>query len=365
MSTTESSSTTTVDEAAVEEFMGRVLVDVAGSMATRFATIGDVLGLWKDLAAGGPATSSELATRTGLDERYVREWLAGCHAASYVEHDAASGRFTLPAHAVPVLAEEGGTHFFGGSLQMISGMAEVQGQVLDAFRTGGGVPQSAMPHAVFEGIARFTNAWFDHALVPAWMPLLPEIEAALVAGCDVADVGTGAGRALVALAEAYPKSRFVGYEVSPEQVELAQAGLEAAGVTDRARVELVDGSSPLPDQFDVITTFDVIHDAVDPAGLLETIRAALRPGGRYLCLDMHASHELADNVGPIHTLMYGCSIHYCMTTSLAHGGTGLGTCGFNPHVAEEMCRAAGFAGFRIVEIDDPFNLLYEVTVTET
>jgi SAM-dependent methyltransferase len=352
----------TVDEAKVEAFVGQVLGDIAGLMNARLATIGDRLGLWTDLATNGPATSEGFATRAGIVERYAREWLGGMHAAGYLDYDPTTGEYALPAHAVPVLAQEGGPLFFGGSLQLIQGTAGIFEQLCHAFRHGGGVPQSGFGHDVCEGIQRFTNGWFEHELVPEWLPLLPDVAAKLEAGCDVADVGTGAATALVTLATEYPNSRFVGYEVFEPQAELARRNLAAAGLSDRVRIEVVDPDADLPETFDVITTFDVIHDSVDPAGLLGRIRRALRPGGRYVCLDMNASHRPEENVGPLAALFYGISIHYCMTVSLAHGGAGLGTCGFNPHVAEQMCTAAGFSSIRRVEMENPFNCLYEATV---
>jgi SAM-dependent methyltransferase len=363
MTTTHATTTdeTEVDEAKVEAFVGQVLGDLAGLMNARLATIGDRLGLWKELATNGPATSEDFAARAGIAERYAREWLAGMHAAAYLDYEPTTDTYSLPAHAVPVFAQEGGPLFFGGSLQMVQGTATVFEELCDAFRNGGGIPQSGFGHDVYEGIQRFTSGWFEHELVPEWLPLLPDVTAKLEAGCDVADVGTGAGKALIALATQYPNGRYVGYDVFEPQAELARRNLAAAGLSDRVRIEVVDPDADLPDTFDVITTFDVIHDAVDPAGLLARIRRALRPGGRYVCLDVNASHKVEENVGPLASLFYGMSIHYCMTTSLAHGGTGLGTCGFNPHVAERMCADAGFATFRRVEMENPFNTLYEAT----
>ena len=351
---------TDIDQDRLDEFVGKVITDISGTLAAALAGFGDVLGLWKDLDANGPATSATLAARTDTDERYVREWLAGVHAAGYLDYEPATGVYTLSPYAAECFANEGGPVFMGGSLQMLRGMAAAFDEVCTTFRDGGGVPQTHFGHDVYEGISRFTDGWFNNLLVPVWLPLLPDVEAKLEAGCDVADVGTGAGKALITLAERYPNSRYVGYDVHPAQIELAVANAKAAGVDDRVRFEVADGSQGLSQQFDVITTFDVVHDAVDPAGLLRVIRDALRPGGRFVCLDMNASHRPEENVGPLATMLYGCSIHYCMTTSLAHGGAGLGTCGFNPHVAEQMCRDAGFGTFRRVEMDDPFNHLYEI-----
>lgn len=349
------------DEAAVHEFVGKVLGDLSAAMAVKLATIGDRLGLWTELATGGPATSHDLAARAGIVERYAREWLAGMHAAGYLDLDADSGTYTLPAHAHPVLAQEGGPVFFGGVLQEVQGLAPAFDAVCDAFRNGGGASQEHYGPDFWTGLSRFTNGWFENLLVPVWLPLLPDVLAKLEAGCTLADVGTGAGKALIVLAERFPNSRFIGYDAFPAQVELARANVAAAGLSDRITLEVRDvAADGLPAPADVVTTFDVVHDAVDPAGLLRAIRDGLEPDGLYVCLDINASHRAEDNVGPLAALFYGFSVQYCMTVSLAHGGAGLGTCGFNPHTVDAMCADAGFSSVRRVEMENPFNNLFEI-----
>lgn len=349
----------TIDATKVEEFLGKVLTDTSGLTVTVLASIGDRLGLWKDLATNGAATSAELATRTGIHPRYAKEWADGMTAAGYLVYDSGTERFTLPAEHVPVVADEGGAAFFGGMHQMLHGMVNAYDHLLDAFRSGGGVPMSAYHDDTWDGMERFTGGWFNNLLVPEWMPLLPDVETKLQAGSRVADVGCGRGRALTALAEAYPASTFVGYDAFEPSIERARANAEASGVADRVTFEACDGSKGLPETFDVIFTFDVVHDAVDPRGLLRSVREALDPDGVYVCLDINASHRPEENAGPLGALFYGVSVLYCMTTSLAGGGEGLGTCGFNPQVAEQYCKDAGFGAFRRVEMENPFNCLYE------
>lgn len=348
-----------IDESKVEEFVGRVLTDTSAVAVIVLASLGDRLGLWKNLAAQGAATGDELARRTGVDPRYALEWARCMGAAGYLAYDPETGAFSLPAEHAPVVADEGGAVFFGGMHQMLRGFASVYDHLLDAFRAGGGVPQSAYHHDTWEGMERFTAGWFNNLLIPQWMPLLPDVEAKLRSGARVADVGCGRGRALVALAQAYPSSTFVGYDAFGPSVERARANAEAAGVADRVTFELQDVSAGLPQTHDVIFTFDVVHDAVDPRGLLRSIRDALEPDGIYVCLDINASHRPEENAGPLGALFYGVSVLYCMTTSLAGGGEGLGTCGFNPRVAEEYCKDAGFNSLRLVEMENPFNCLYE------
>jgi len=189
---------------------------------------------------------------------------------------------------------------------------------------------------------RFTAGWFENLLVQEWLPAVPAVKAALDRGIDVADVGCGRGRAVIKFVQAFPKSRIVGYDVYQPNIDRAMANAQAAGVAAQARFERLDASKAIPGQYDLITTFDVIHDAVDPRGLLRTIRQALRPGGTYLCLDVNCSDKPEENAGPLASLFYGFSMVYCMTTSLANGGEGLGTCGLPESKLRELALAAGF-----------------------
>jgi 2-polyprenyl-3-methyl-5-hydroxy-6-metoxy-1,4-benzoquinol methylase len=341
-------------------FTGRVLADTAAAATVVIAALGDRLGLFKSLANDGPATSAGLAARTGLDERHVREWLNGMFAADYLTFNPAGSTYAIPAAHVPTLAAEPGPTFCGGVHQELLGAIQRYDDVLDAFRSGGGVHHRHLHPDVGLGTARFTAAWHEYLLVPEWLPLVPEVRALLERGADVADVGCGAGLACISLARAFPASRFVGYDVSVEAVEAARLNAKAAGVADAASFEVLDASQGLPQMFDVITTFDVVHDAVAPRALLRAIRDSLREHGRYLCLDINCSDKTTDNVGPIASLLYGFSLLYCMTTSLAEGGEGLGTLGLPESVLRSLASEAGFSSVRRIEMDNPFNSLYEV-----
>jgi len=349
----------TIDQAKTEAFLGKVLSDTSGMTTTILASIGDRLGLFQHLAQG-PATSAELANRAAINERYAREWLGAMASAGYVVYDPASERFTLPAEHLPVLAQEQGPLFFGGMHQMLAGMVGPLNQLIQAFQHGGGVPQSAYDHNMWDGLERFTAGWFEHLLIPVWLPALPQVQAKLERGARVADVGCGRGRALIKLAQAFPRSRYVGYDSFEPAIEEATARAQAAGVADRVRFEHHDVSRRLPEQYDVITTFDVIHDAIDPRGLLQAIRQALRSDGRYVCLDINCAEHLEGNAGPLGSLFYGCSVLYCMTTSLSGHGEGLGTVGLPEGKLRELSQEAGFSSVRRVPLENPFNNLYEI-----
>lgn len=351
-----------LEQAAVEAFAERVLGDYAGANAFFMAGIGDRLGLFKELAANGAATSDELAIRTRLEERYVREWLGGMAAAGYLDYDPATGRYALPADHVPVLAEEAGPFFFGSAFfDFSTNFGETYRRLVDAFRDGGGVPQSEYGAEVAESIERFTAPWFEHMLVQQWLPLMPDTLAKLEKGAIVCDVGCGRGRALSKLAAAFPRSRFVGYDVYEPAIQAARARVQDAGVADRVRLEVRDAAQGFGERFDVVTTFDVLHDSVDPRGILSAIRSALSSDGRYICLEINCADRPQDNLGPLGTVLYGLSLAYCLPVSLAEGGAGLGTLGLPESRLSELATEAGFSKVRRVPIDDPFNSVYELT----
>jgi 2-polyprenyl-3-methyl-5-hydroxy-6-metoxy-1,4-benzoquinol methylase len=349
-----------LDQAKMEAFVHKVLGDTSATMTTTLAVLGDRLGLFKDLAAHGPATSGELAARAGINERYAQEWLGGMASAGYLEYDPGSRRFTLPPEHAPALAQEGGPVFFGGIYQGLPGLVGVLDQLTAAFRAGGGVPQSAYHDNWWDGMERFSMIWFENLLTQQWIPAMPDVQTKLERGALVADVGCGRGRGLIKLAQAFPNSHYVGYDVFGPTIERATANARAAGVADQVRFAQRDVSQGLPESYDVITTFDVVHDAADPMGLLRTIRQALRPDGVYVCLDINCSDKLEENMGPLGAMFHGVSVLYCMTTSLARGGMGLGTLGFHEPKVRALCAEAGFRRVRRVPLDNPFNNLYEI-----
>ena len=349
-----------IDSAKQEAFVGQVLANASAAMVTTLAALGDRLGLFKTLAASGPATSVEIAARAGIVERYAREWLGGMTSAGYITYDPATRCFALPPEHVAALADEGGPMFFGGVFEMVLSASSVVDRVAEAFRAGGGVPQSAYDDRFWDGMERFSGGWYDNLLVQQWLPAMPDVQRRLRDGADMADVGCGRGRALIRLAQAYPASRYVGYDAFAPSVERATAQAREAGVADRVRYEVRDAASELPGRFDVITTFDVIHDAVDPVAVLRSIFRALKPDGIYVCLDANCSDKLEENTGPIGSIFHGISILYCMTTSLAGGGAGLGTLGLHEHKLRDLATVIGFREVRRMPIEDPFNNVYEL-----
>jgi 2-polyprenyl-3-methyl-5-hydroxy-6-metoxy-1,4-benzoquinol methylase len=348
------------DQAKVEQFVERALSDFSATLTTLLCALGDRLGLFHELATKGPATPAELAERARVSERYAAEWSRGLAAAGYLARDGDDGRYVLPAEHAPVLAHEAGPMFLGGGYQLVPPLAGQVERLAEVFRTGGGVAQEAYGADLWDGMQRFTGTWFENLLLGEWLPACPHLERKLERGCSVADVGCGAGRAVLELAHAYPRSRFVGFDNFEAQIERARENAEREGVADRVRFELLDAAEGLPGRYDIVTTFDVIHDAVDPRGLLRAIRAAVEDDGSYVMLEINCADRHEDNAGPLAAMFYGFSVFYCMTTSLAHGGEGLGTCGMPEAKVRELCAEAGFGTVERVPIENPFNALYEI-----
>jgi 2-polyprenyl-3-methyl-5-hydroxy-6-metoxy-1,4-benzoquinol methylase len=356
-----STATRPFDQARADAFVGKVLGDTVGLASTAMASIGDRLGLFNDLAKNGPTTSAELAARTGTQERYVREWLGAMANAGYLEYDPSSGRYTLPPEHAPVLAQETGPVFFGGVHEEFVGLLGSFEKLLGHIRSGGGLTLDDYPETMYEGIDRFTAGWFENLLLPVWLPLVPHVLGKLQNGARVADVGCGRGRALIKLAQAFPESRFVGYEIHGPNVDRAIDSVRDAGLEDRITIRHADASEGLSGRYDVVTTFDVVHDAVNPRGMLRAIHDTLQPDGSYLCLEISCSDKPEQNQGPIGALLQSCSVLLCLTLSLSGDGEGLGTLGLHEPKLRQLATEVGFSSVRRIPMDNPFNSLYELT----
>ncbi len=249
--------------------------------------------------------------------------------------------------------------FMGGAYQQLFGLVGPLDQLTHSFRHGGGVSQEAYDENLREGMERMSATWFENLLVPQWIEALPEVQAKLVRGASVADIGCGGGRALIKLAQAFPNSHFVGLDAFEPAIARATANAGLAGVGDRVRFKQQDVQEGLPDKYDLITAFDSIHDFADPLAGLSAIHKALLPGGSLLILEINCSSKLEENMGPVGTILYGTSVLYNIPVSLASGGAGLGTMGLPESCLRELCAHAGFSVVRRLPIWNPFNALYE------
>jgi 2-polyprenyl-3-methyl-5-hydroxy-6-metoxy-1,4-benzoquinol methylase len=321
---------------------------------TILVAFGDRLGHFKSLATNGSSTSAQLALHASIDERYAREWLGGMTAAGYLTHDAECGRFALQSEHAPALAEEGGRTPLAVRTKCCSPLSTIFDPLTRAFQQGGGVPPSAYDSRFWEGMDLFTAGWFNNSLLQMWLPAMPDVQSKLESDAELADVGCTRGLALIRLAEAFPASRFVGYDAFEPNINVARERTTRANVSDRVHFEVLDVKSALPRAFDIITAFDVVHDSVDPLGLLRSIRESLASHGIYVCLDTNCSAWLENNIGPIGSLFHGISVLYCMTTSLAKDGAGLGTLGLHEHRLQKYAAVGGFRTVRRA-FQEPFT----------
>jgi 2-polyprenyl-3-methyl-5-hydroxy-6-metoxy-1,4-benzoquinol methylase len=352
-----------LDMGKLQTFAFKVMDDVTAEWIAPLSTVGDRLGLFKTLADSGPVTSAEFAERAGIDERYGREWLSAMACKRYIDYDDSTKRFTLsPEHAM-VLANTESPLYLMGLLVMAQPYYTNIDLLAEAFRHGGGVPQERYGEHFWCGFEQFTYTFFRNSMVQEWFPTMPQVDAALRAGGSVADVGCGNGQALIILAQAYPEASFVGYDNYAPAIAAANENAKAAGLADRLRYEVCDVTQGIPGTYDLITTFDVVHDMPRPRPALREIRNALNPEGTYFVLEFNFYGDLQRNIDHplgIGAFGYSASTNYCMTQALAAGGEGTGTC-MGEEKMRELATEAGFGQFRRMDFaGNPFNIFYEI-----
>jgi SAM-dependent methyltransferase len=346
-----------VDEARLEQFMGKAVTDMAAAMTLLLMTIGDKLGIYKAMAGAGALTSEQVATKTGLNERYVREWLGNQVASGYIEYDAAKKRYTLPEEHALALADEDSPVFLGGAFDLFGATWAAEDKIADAFQTGKGVGWHEQHPRLFRGTERFFRPGYRANLTAAWIPALKGVEKQLNAGASVADVGCGHSASTIIMAEAYPNSMFVGFDYHQASVDEAEKKAAAAGVADRTRFD-VASAKDYPGSYDLICFFDCLHDMGDPVGAAEHARTALRPGGSVLLVEPYANDKLEDNINPVGAMFYGASTFICTPASLSQEvGLGLGAQAGEKRL-RRVFKDAGFKTFRRAT-ETPFNLVFQ------
>jgi SAM-dependent methyltransferase len=346
------------DEHELHALLGRAIVDFGAASIAPLVLIGDRLGLYRALAAHGPLTSTELASRTETSERYVREWLNAQAASRYVAYDAQHGKYFLTPEQALAFAQEDGPAFIIGGFQTAVAAGRIVDRLTDAFRTGEGIGWHEHDHALFHGVARFYRSGYIGNLVQSWIPSLDGVETKLRAGARVADLGCGHGHSTILMAQAFPASDFVGFDYHAESIAEANARASKAGVADRCRFEIA-GAKDFPGRnYDFVTTFDALHDMGDPAGASRHVLQALAPNGSWMIVEPYAGDRVEENLNPVGRAYYAASTLICTPCSLAQEvGLALGA-----QAGEARTRAvvtgAGFARFRRA-MHTPFNLIYE------
>jgi ubiquinone/menaquinone biosynthesis C-methylase UbiE len=350
-----------LDQVKAEAFAGRMVGVLNEGALAIMTSIGHRTGLFDAMSGLPPSTSAQIASAAGLNERYVREWLGAMVVGRVVEHDPEGATYRLPPEHAAWLTRAASPNNIAVTAQFIPGLASVEDEIIESFKEGGGVPYSAFPR-FHEVMVEDSGQTVVAALTDAILPLVPGLTERLEGGIDVLDVGSGSGRAMNLLARKFPNSRFVGYDFSEEAIARARAEAEEYGTTNVC-FEVKDVAN-LDEEagYDLITTFDAIHDQAKPAKVLEGIARALRDDGVYLMQDIAGSSHVHNNLEHLlGTFLYTVSTMHCMTVSLAQDGEGLGTM-WGEERAREMLREAGFAKVEVKQLPQDFaNSYYVVT----
>jgi SAM-dependent methyltransferase len=346
-----------INEEKLNAFMGAFVSDLGAVMHAATVVVGDQLGLYKALAEG-PADAPTLAKRTETDARYLLEWLSAQAASGYVSYDPATQRFSLSEEQAFALAEEGSPAFIPGAFQIAVAQFKAIPKIASALRTGLGLGWHEHDPALFRGTERFFRPGYAAHLVQSWIPALDGVEARLKQGAEVADVGCGHGASTIIMAQAYPRSNFVGFDYHQPSIDFARNAAKEAGVADRARFEVASAKDFAGSDYALVTMFDCLHDMGDPAGASAHVLRTLAPYGAWMIVEPFAGDRLEDNINPVGRVFYSASSFICTPASRAQE---VGAC-LGAQAGEARMRGvvtgAGFKQFRRAA-ETPFNLVYE------
>ncbi len=346
-----------MDHERLMEFLGRVTSDMGATGSAGLVVIGNRLGLYRALAQG-PATPERFAERTGCHERYLREWLRNQAAGGYVSYDATTGEFFLSEEQAFCLADPNGPNVSAAFLIGL-GYLRAEPRLTEAFRTGEGIGWHEHHEDVFVGCDAFFRPGYVAELVPNWIPALDGVEEKLAAGGRVADLGCGLGTSSVLIAQAYPRTTVSGSDYHAESIELARKKAAEAGVGDRVTFEVATAQTFGGTGYDLVTTFDALHDMGDPLGAARRVREALADDGTWLLVEPNASDVVEENFTPVGRLYYAGSTFLCVPNGLSQpGGYALGAQAGEAAI-RDIATAAGFTRFRRAA-ESPFNVVYEI-----
>jgi ubiquinone/menaquinone biosynthesis C-methylase UbiE len=338
-----------INQQVVEAFTGRMLDILNSGSLALMTSIGHRTGLFDTMAGLPPATSGQIAEATGLQERYVREWLGAMVVGRVVDYDPDTATYWLPPEHAAALTRVAAPNNVAAFMQYIGLLGSVEDGIVASFRHGGGVPYSAYPR-FHDVMAEDSGQSVLPALLDHILPLVPGLVEALQRGIEVLDLGCGRGKALILMAENFPNSRFTGYDFSENAIAAARAEAQQKGLSN-IRFEVQDAAILEETQrYDFITTFDAVHDQAKPAAVLGNIQRALKADGVYLMQDIAGSSHVHNNLDhPMGQFLYTVSCMHCMTVSLAYGGEGLGAM-WGREKALQMLAEAGFANVEVKQL---------------
>lgn len=347
-----------IDESKLNAFIGQALGEMGAAMNAALIVLGDKLGIYKAMAGAGPLTSAQVAEKTKLNERYIREWLSAQAAGGFVTYDAAAKTFTLPPEQAFALAAEDSPVFLPGFFNIVSAVMKDVPKIEEGFRTGKGVGWHEHDHELFHGTEKFFRPGYRAHLVSEWIPALDGVEAKLKAGAKVADVGCGLGTSTILMAHAYPKSTFVGSDYHDRSIALATEAAKKAGLSDRVKFEVAAAKNYPGTGYDFVAFFDCLHDMGDPVGAAQHVLKSLAPDGTWMLVEPFANDKLEDNLNPIGRIFYSASTTLCTPASLSQEvGLALGAQAGEARLTKVL-KDAGFTRVRRAT-QTPFNIILE------
>jgi len=348
----------TISEEKLNEFLGKVVCDVGSAASGVLVVIGDKLGLYRAMADSVAVTPAELANRTELSERYVREWLNAQAAGGYVTYDATKGTFTLPPEQAAALADTESPAFVAGLFQVTAAMWAGESKIAANFRTGGGLEWAHQHPCLFEGTERFFRSGYIGNLMSNWIPALDGVEGKLKTGAKVADVGCGLGASTILMAKAFPKSQFHGFDYHAGSIEMARQRAKAQGVSKNVTFDVAKSTDFPGSNYDLIAHFDCLHDMEDPEGAAKYARRQIAPDGTWMIVEPFASDKPEDNHNPVGRVMYSASTMLCVPHSLAHQGPALGAQAGEARLRQIVVGGERFSRMRRAT-QTPFNMILE------
>ncbi|MEU4394859.1 class I SAM-dependent methyltransferase [Kribbella sp. NPDC023855] len=351
--------TVAIDMDKLMAFVGQAVGEVGATLNAALVVMGDRLGYYRALADAGATTPAELAERTNTSEHYAREWLNAQAAGGFVEYDPATGKYLLPPEQAVALTDESSPAFLPGFFQIALGTVQHTTQTIEAARSGAGIGWHEHNSDVHLGCERFFRPGYNANLVAGWLPALDGVVQKLETGASVADIGCGHGASTILMAQAFPRSTFHGSDYHAESIETARLRAAEAGVADRVTFEVAAATQYGGTRYDLVTTFDALHDMGDPVGAAKHVRESLAPDGTWMVVEPMAGDRVEDNLNPVGRAYYGFSTLLCTPASLSQDvGLALGTQA-GPARIRDVTTAAGFTRFRTAA-ETPFNLVFEV-----
>jgi 2-polyprenyl-3-methyl-5-hydroxy-6-metoxy-1,4-benzoquinol methylase len=348
----------TFDEERLNALLGQAVVEFGATVNAALVVIGDRLGLYRELAAAGPLTSSALAQRTGTAERYVREWLNAQAASGWVDYEHDGALYSMSPEQALMFAQPDSPAFVAGGFELALGSADAREHIAEAFATGTGFGWHEHTHDVFEGCQRFFEPGYKANIVQSWIPALDGVEEKLTRGGRIADIGCGHGASSIVMAQGYPASTVEGSDYHDGSIAEARRLAAEAGVEDRATFSVATADALPSKGYDLVTCFDCLHDMGDPAGTARQVRAALAPDGVWMIVEPRAGDSVPENLNPVGRAYYAFSTLLCTPSSLAQeGGLALGAQAGEARL-REVLESAGFTRVRRAA-ETPFNIVLE------